>query len=143
MMHTRNLYQRYSQSEVQLASQKKLILLLYDGAMSFLGQARKCIIDGNIEGSYNFLVKARKIINELMMSLDVDAGGELATNLFRLYWYMVEKILVANFEKSVEPIDEVVSLLKGLRDAWAGARFEEDKGICLHNVEERRLCLSG
>ena len=143
-MQAKALYQRYSQSEIRFASQKKLILLLYDGAINFLKRAQDCICKKDIEGTHNFLVKARKIINELMLSLNPDLGGDLAKNLFRLYWYMMERVLEANFKKSVDPINEVLMLLEGLREAWANAKFEENDLMNINNREVKgRLCISG
>jgi flagellar protein FliS len=60
------------------------------------------------------------IINGLKASLDVEAGGELASRLAALYDYMAERLLYANLNNNRAALDEVAGLLQGLREAWQG-----------------------
>ncbi len=60
------------------------------------------------------------IINGLKVSLDMNAGGELAERLAALYDYMSERLLYANLHNSQPALDEVSGLLASLREAWAG-----------------------
>ncbi len=59
------------------------------------------------------------IVNGLKVSLDVEAGGELAQRLAALYDYMSERLLYANLHNSQPALDEVAGLLVTLREAWA------------------------
>jgi flagellar protein FliS len=61
------------------------------------------------------------IVTELMASLDFDAGGEIAQNLFALYVWFGREILEANIRKDPEKVQSVRSMLSELRGAWAEA----------------------
>lgn len=50
--------------------------------------------------------KSQDIINELMVSLNPEAG-EIATNLYSLYDYMQRRLIEANLKKEIEPVKEV------------------------------------
>jgi flagellar protein FliS len=57
------------------------------------------------------------VIAELMNTLDHKAGGEIATNLERLYRFMLDHLVEANRRKSVDHVEQVSRLL----DTIAGA----------------------
>jgi flagellar protein FliS len=64
--------------------------------------------------------KAIAIIQEgLRLSLDKEAGGDLAENLDALYEYMGQRLLQANLRNDQAILDEVLELLSGLRDSWS------------------------
>lgn len=121
-------YEQYRQTQIQTAKPEQLILMLYDGAISFLKKAKVSIENKNIEESHNLLIKAQDIIIELMASLNLEVG-EIALNLFRLYEYMHYRLVEANIKKDEKPIDEVLSMLQELREAWETAikKVKEEK----------------
>jgi flagellar protein FliS len=102
------------------ASPHQLIIMLFDGANVFIQNAIKEMATGHIEKRGKEISKAVNIINEgLRASLDKRAGGELAQSLDSLYLYMVQRLMEANLQSSVEPLMEVQALLKDIRSAWA------------------------
>jgi len=114
----------YAQTEVQSAldgaSAHKMILMLFDGAVKAVAKARFAMLQGNIPAKCQAISQAMAIIHEgLQLSLDKKVGGVLAENLNDLYEYMCTRLLVANVQNQVEPLDEVGKLLVGLRNAWA------------------------
>lgn len=128
-----NPYQQYKETQFQTASREKLILMLYDGAIRNLHQAQRSLKEGNFEGTNNNLTKAQDIINELMVSLNLDVG-EIAHNLYQLYDYMRRRLIMANTQKKEEPIKEVLGMLKELRDVWKEAMLKVQK----NKAETRR-----
>ena len=66
----------------------------------------------------NNVVKVQDIITELMLSLDVKNGGEIAVNLFNIYAWSKKRLLEANIAKDSKIIEEVAGLLQQLRGAW-------------------------
>ena len=104
---------------VQAADPHKLILMLYEGAMFALADAKSQMAQGLIAAKGRSLSKAIMIIeNGLKASLDVKAGGELGEHLAALYDYMCGQLLVANLRNRPEIIDEITRLLGELRGAW-------------------------
>lgn len=105
---------------VEAADPHKLVLMLYDGALLALNDARTHMNNHAIAAKGQALSKAIQIIGcGLRESLDMKAGGELGERLGALYDYMCDRLLRANLHNRVEIIDEVSKLLGELRDAWA------------------------
>ena len=108
----------YKNNQVMGAPQKKLIIMLYDGAIRNLKLAKIAMNDKNIEKANNTIIKAQNIIVELMSTLNFEAGGEIAKNLHALYQYMYEKTIAANVEKNPDHADEVIKFLEELKEVW-------------------------
>lgn len=108
---------------VNTADPHHLIQMLYDGAIDSLHHAVGHIQTGNIEAKGQAISKAIRIIDEgLKASLDLRVGGELASNLFELYDYMCRRILKASIGNEIAGLNEVVTLLDGLRTAWSSIK---------------------
>ncbi len=112
-----NPYQQYKKTQVDTASQGKLIVMLYDGAIKFINVAIETMPTRNIEKIHNNIMKSQEIINELISSLNMDAG-DISNRLFSLYMYINKRLMDANLRKEVEPLIEVRKYLVELRDAW-------------------------
>lgn len=131
----------YQAQSVLTASPGQLVLMLYDGALKFLGLAKEgfSMADDSprrIELINTNLLKAQNIVIELQSNLNREEGGDLAATLDRLYDYYTRRLFEANISKSIEPVIEVERLLRELRDAWAemlrkedGARFQDARGV--------------
>ena len=110
-------YDKYKETQVKTANQGKLIVMLYDGAIKFLNQAKEAIETKEVEDSHNKITRAQDIIMELVLSLNMEAGP-VAKKLYNLYLYMNQKLMEANMYKKTEPIDEVLGLLIELKEVW-------------------------
>jgi len=112
-------YQEYKLNQVETADPRQLIVMLYDGALKFLDIAEKNIEDFKKYDLVNRnILRAQDIITELMVSLDMDKGGEIASNLMSLYSYMKKELLQSNMKKEKDGIVHVVKILKELKSAW-------------------------
>ncbi len=108
----------YQKAAVSTLDQKKMIVLLYDGAIKFLSIATNKMNGGDAYEAHTNLIRGKSIVAELLASLDMDAGGDIALNLQRLYAYMFNTLIDANLERDVKRVQEVIELLKQLREAW-------------------------
>ena len=111
----------YKAMQIRSARPEQLILMLYDGALRFLRLSIKALEEKNIEESHNNLIRTQNILTELIASLNFDKGGEIASNLFRIYEYMHHSLVQANIRKEPEPAKGIYDQLKKLRDSWAEA----------------------
>lgn len=111
----KNIYQT---NQVVTASPNKLLIMLYDGAIKNLRLAELSLNEKNLEKTNKYLTKTQDIITEFMLTLDFEVGGELAKNLYKLYEYMNYRLIRANIDKDIEPIQEVRKYLEELRDTW-------------------------
>lgn len=110
---------------VEAADPHKLVLMLYDGALLALTDARVHMINNQTAAKGQSLSKAILIIDSgLKASLDLKAGGEIGSRLGALYEYMCDRLLRANLHNRVEIIDEISKLLGELRDTWAQIKPE-------------------
>jgi flagellar protein FliS len=115
-----NPYEQYRQTAVETASPERLIIMLYDGAVKFINQAKISMNEGNIEETNKALFKTQDIISELMIGLNMEAG-EIAQNLYNLYDYFQRRLVEANTKKDAGILDEVLGHLMELRETWAEA----------------------
>ena len=105
-------------SGLEDADPHKLIDMLYTAALDQIARAKGGLQREDTPARGKSISKAISIIEELRGSLDMTAGGEIATNLHDLYEYMKHQLLQANIESSMEILDEVTSLLEKLRNGW-------------------------
>ncbi|NOG58932.1 MAG: flagellar export chaperone FliS [Proteobacteria bacterium] len=114
------------QSEVESASPHRLILMLIDGALSRLLQAKGHIRSNAISQKGEDISIAISIIGGLRDSLDHEKGDSIATNLDNLYEYMTRRLLEANIKNDVARLDEVHGLLLEIKTAWVGITEKPD-----------------
>ncbi|BCJ87876.1 flagellar export chaperone FliS [Effusibacillus dendaii] len=115
MMNPQNVYMNTS---IQTASPERLLIMLFDGALRFSKEAISAIEQKNFPRVHEKIRRTQDIVNELIITLDRDRGGEVAENLLRLYGYIDRKLIEANVSKSVECLLEVISLLQELREGF-------------------------
>lgn len=109
----------YLQTHVQSRTPLELVVMLYDGALTSLRQTVEAMDRGDLVTKRDTLKRALAIIGHLRSTLNLQEGGAIAASLDELYDYMYDRITAGNIQKNREPIDEVIQLLAGLRDAWA------------------------
>jgi flagellar protein FliS len=110
------------------ANPHQLTLMLYQGARRAIAQARLHLQQGNVGPRGEAIGKAIRIIGDgLQLSLNKQAGGEIAQRLDALYTYMTRRLLRANVESNEEMLAEVDKLLGTLEQAWIGIGAEANK----------------
>ena len=110
-------YGAYRQVDVETASQGKLIVMLFNGAIQRAEEAKRQLAKGNTQAVHSNLLRAQDIVAELRNALDVRIQP-LARNLDRIYEYFQHLLIQGNVRKSIAPIDEAISHLTALRDTW-------------------------
>lgn len=109
----------YMETQVTTTSQGQILIMLYDGAIKFLNQAKERIAAKDYAGKGMLISNAIDVINELASSLNPEKGGDLAANLNQLYFYCNKRLFMANSRMDIAPIDEVIKILSGIRSAYA------------------------
>ena len=122
-----NPYNQYKQTQINTASQGNLIVMLYDGMIKFLNIAVENMAPRTYDLVNTNILKTQDIISELMMSLNVDEGGQVAQNLLSLYVYFKKRLIEANIQKDAKIIQEILKMVTELRDAWAQISTKESK----------------
>lgn len=129
----------YQQNQIMTASQEKLVLFLYEGALRFLKQADEACAARDWNKCNNYLLRSQEIITELQVTLNRERGGQVAESLFLLYDYMLRRLVEANIKKERQLIAEVNGLLTELRDAWQQLILQHQS----HNYSTNSLRLQG
>jgi len=123
MLPQTKAWQSYRQVATQTASPGQLVLLLYNGIIRFLEQARLGFgLDDPKEFNEainNNLQRALAIINEMNQSLNMAEGGEFAVRMRALYDYFDRRLHESNINKTEAGILEVLKHVTVLRDAWS------------------------
>ena len=109
--------QAYRDSAVLTATPEQLVVMLYDGARRFLGQAAHAMRAGDLTAANARLRRAEAIIAELRSTLDMSAG-DISERLSSIYAFCQRHLLEARFKRDADKIDQVSKLLGELRDAW-------------------------
>ncbi|QIR13982.1 flagellar export chaperone FliS [Shewanella aestuarii] len=105
-------------SEIAVASPHRIIQMMFAGALERLAQSRFAIERNDLQNKALYIGKAIGLINGLNSSLNMDAGGEIASNLNDLYEFMLVKITEANINNDVQAIDDVTAVLRIIKEGW-------------------------
>jgi len=118
-MAMKNPYGQYKQNSIMTASPQELTLMLYNGALKFIGMSKIHIEQKDIPSANESIMRTQAIIQELNITLNMDY--EISTGLRSLYIYILEKLVDANISKDVKHLDEAAEMITELRDTWKEA----------------------
>jgi flagellar protein FliS len=105
-------------SGVAAADPHRLITMLMDGALERISSALGAMEHGDVPARNGHIHRAVEIMQELRGSLNLEAGGEIASNLADLYDYSCQQLVRANLENRPQILEEVANLLRQIRSAW-------------------------
>ncbi len=114
----------YLESRILTADPVELVRILYATAIGRVREAREHMQKGDVAARAKALSVAARAIFELNCSLDHEAGGEMSQRLAQLYEYIDWRLIEANIDQRVEPLNEVLGLLTTLAEAWQTMRSE-------------------
>ncbi len=110
-------------SGVAAADPYKLVMMLLDGALARIAQARASGERGEKSEKTAHLQRALAIVGELRASLDL-TQGLLARNLNELYDYVGRQLLLGQVASNARPLSDAASILVEIRGAWAALPVE-------------------
>ncbi len=99
-------------------SPHRLIQMLMEGFLARVNSAKGALAHKDFEGKSRYISNAMAIVSGLSGALDLEKGGDLATNLHSLYAYINKRLLEASCEISEEKLDEVAALMREIKIAW-------------------------
>jgi flagellar secretion chaperone FliS len=118
MISAQSSARQYQQAQFATVDRGQLLLMMFDGAQRFLSQAEQRLPADDVAGFVTALGRAQAVISELLSTLDHQRGGEIATNLDRLYRFMLDHLIEANVAKSVRHVTQVRRILGIIGDAY-------------------------
>lgn len=111
--------ENYLRTQINTASPSELTLMLFNGCVKFLKQAQIYLQNRNYEQKNLYIHKARDIIDELNLTLDM--RYDLSSQLRALYHFINEQLAKANMKNDPEALQVSLDLVSELRDTWAEA----------------------
>lgn len=115
-MAINNQFQAYQENAMNTASPGDLTLMLYNGCLKYIKLAKLAIENNNIEEKHNNNLKAQNIINELMVTLNMDI--DISKNMLQMYDYIHNRLVEANMKNDLAILDEVEGFVTEFRDTW-------------------------
>jgi flagellar protein FliS len=115
--------QRYLETSISTASKEDLIVKIFDVLIIAAQQAHEKLVNdrSDIEGIHKALLRAQRACCLLMGALDMEIGGELSRNLFRVYEFWHHELVMTNMQKDITRLERVMPFFKEYRATWAQA----------------------
>ena len=117
-MYAQGFAQRYTQAQVTSIPPKQLLLLMFDGGLRFLRQARTALGADDLQGFCESLSRAQAIVSELQATLDKRQGGDIAVQLDRLYDFMSVRLSEANATRNARPLEDALRVFNTIADGY-------------------------
>src|SRR6185503_5795959 len=122
-MRAANPWKSYRETATLTAPPGQIVLMLFEGAIRSLERSLPGFTNTDPAEAnmiiHNNLQRAQDIIRELNGALNMEQGGEFATNMRRLYEYLERRIWESKLKKNSAGVGESIRHLTVLRDAWA------------------------
>jgi flagellar protein FliS len=112
----------YQKTSIETADILKLVILCYETAIRDLEIARDFHERNAIDQGYDKIHHAQDIITELLLGLDYERGGEISTNLSKLYNFMLRQLMGINGSQDTSIYGHIITMLSELKDAWEQVR---------------------
>lgn len=109
----------YVETSVAEATPYKLVQLLYEAGLKHLAVVKVFIERRDMQKKSEHVNKVIGVLHGLKAGLDLEAGGDVAANLWALYDYLIRRTFEASAKNDVKVFDEVAARLKDLSEAWA------------------------
>lgn len=115
-MAINNPYATYQNNSVTTSTPGELTLMLYNGCLKFIEQAKRALVDGKIEEKNTAITKAQAILSELMVTLDTSVP--VAENMLILYEFANSRLVDGNIKNDPLLFDEAAGIIMEFRDTW-------------------------
>ena len=111
-------HQSYKNANVTTADRGKLVIMIYDHCIKWTKKAEEELDSKDVEKMVRAVQRVQNGLTELMCALDMERGGDIARNLFRLYEFYSRHLTQAIKDRSVQALRDVAGMMSMLREAW-------------------------
>ncbi len=115
-----NPFMQYKQQSINTMSSGELVVTLFEEASKNLNLACKLYIDKNYDPAKICTEKAKNIFTHLITVLDFNY--DISQNLYQLYNFFNQQIIVAEVRQDAKPIEEILPLINDLKNTWSEAQ---------------------
>jgi flagellar protein FliS len=111
-------HQSYKNANVTTADRGKLVIMIYDHCIKWTKKAEEELDAKDVEKMVRAVQRVQNGLTELMCALDMERGGDIARNLFRLYEFYSRHLTQAIKDRSAQGLRDVAGMMSMLREAW-------------------------
>ena len=135
----------YQATRISTATKEQLLLITYDIGIKACHTAENALLGKTNGGTPDYdlanreIIRAQEVIRELMVTLNRERGGEVATKLIQLYEYMYQLLVDANIKKEPENVRTVCGMLEELKQTWEEALLKLLKEYQAAHPEDKDL----
>ena len=135
----------YQATRISTATKEQLLLITYDIGIKACHTAENALLGRTNGGTPDYdlanreIIRAQEVIRELMVTLNRERGGEVATKLIQLYEYMYQLLVDANIKKEPDNIRTVYGMLEELKQTWEEALLKLLKEYQAAHPEDKDL----
>lgn len=97
---------------------EEVAALLLEGSRRFLAEVVTAIRGGDGPAKRSRSIRVASIIEELMIRLDHEAGGELVQNLARVYEWWLHELLEGGRQGEVERLERIAGQMEVMQRVW-------------------------
>src|SRR5699024_112471 len=108
--------QTYQDNAVTTASGPQLTMMLYNGCIKFINQAKSALENNDFENKNYYIQRAQDIVQEFMITLDQTV--EISQQMMTLYEYIYHQLQQANIKNEMKYLDEALEYVTDFRDTW-------------------------
>jgi flagellar protein FliS len=108
----------YKEREVLTASPARLVVIVYDHVLANLQRARVARDAKRPDVQVEAIGRARDGIMELLVTLDIERGGEIAKSLQALYSFMLQQLVDGPRVDSAKLL-RIIGMISDLRESFA------------------------
>ncbi len=111
----------YQQMQVLGSDPRQLVVLLCQALVRYLARTEEAIKARDYATKSRAICRAQGILSELICSLDLEIGGELAKDLRRLYAHLQRQLVDVDLQDDLDRLAYVREIADGLVHAWEEA----------------------
>lgn len=116
--NTQQQYAAYKAAHQTTDNKTQQVIMIYDGILRTVYQAKQAILDNDLEARFNLLEKVSQVVIALQASLDFENGGEIAVTLDGYYDVLFSKIHLIHQSNNPADCDALIEAIKGMRGSW-------------------------
>jgi len=118
MRNSLKKYQSVSTNNILDSDPHTLISLIFQHILTSIAVTKGAITHNEIENKGKNINKAIALIGELVDSLDMEQGGEVARNLAALYDYSIQQLIEVHTNNKLELLDEISLIFINIKEGW-------------------------
>ncbi len=107
--------------QVLAASPARLTVLLFEHLEVVMRRAQTAIRNDQIVQRVENLGRAREIVSELLGTLDLERGGDIAIDLSMLYSFLLGELLDVGMKRDAIRLGRLIGIVNTLGTAFAAA----------------------